>query len=258
MNVSVGRCRNKPDDVPPFSMNPFDNAFELRPLLAVVVLIGLLVWETLQPYMSQFAQDRSGSKDRGRHAAWNLGVGIVNSVMVALLFVWLWQATTRWAASAGPARLIAAVLLLDFWTYWWHRLNHRLPWLWRFHRFHHTDQKMDVTTATRFHSVEIGLSSLLRVPVLLMVGATMGELAIYEISMFLVVQFHHANIALPDRIDRVIRWFIVTPMMHKVHHSVRRVEADSNYGSLFTWWDRWFGSWKILSSPHRIRFGVED
>jgi len=117
---------------------------------------------------------------------------------------------------------------------------------------------MDVTTGSRFHSVEIGLSSLLRVPVLIALGATMGELAVYEISMFLVVLFHHANIALSERADRTLRWFIVTPMMHKVHHSIRRVEADSNYGSLFTWWDRWFGSWKILQAGRRIQFGVEE
>lgn len=106
---------------------------------------------------------------------------------------------------------------------------------------------MDVTTGSRFHVVEIALSSLLRVPVLVLLGATIGELAIYEICLFLVVQFHHANIALPDRVDRTLRWFIVTPMMHKVHHSILRTETDSNYGSLFTWWDRWFGSWKIAT-----------
>lgn len=250
-------------------MLPFENLSDIRPFLAVAILIGLLSWETLQPFMAQYSRDRSGLKNRGRHAAWNLGVGLVNSVMVAVGFVWLWQQATQWAGSTGfgllnfrelPAsvRLVAAVLLFDFWTYWWHRFNHRLPWLWRFHRFHHTDQTMDVTTASRFHIVEIGLSSILRVPVLLALGATMGELAIYEIALFLVVQFHHANIGLPERLDRVLRWFIVTPTMHKVHHSVRREETDSNYGSLFTWWDRWFGSWKILPSGRRIRFGVEE
>ena len=112
--------------------------FDPRLLLVVVVLVGLLVLETVQPYMAQYSQDRLGLKNRGRHAAWNLGVGIVNSVMVALLFVWLWQASTQWASTAGfgllnlwelptSVRLIAAVILLDLWTYWWHRLNHCLP-----------------------------------------------------------------------------------------------------------------------------------
>ncbi len=133
-----------------------------------------------------------------------------------------------------------------------------LALLWRFHQLHHADQAMDVTTGSRFHMVEIGLSSFLRVPVLIALGATMGELAVYEISMFLVVLFHHANIALLERADRTLRLFIVTPMMNKVHHSIRRVEADSNYGSLFTWWDRWFGSWKILQAGRRIQFGVEE
>ena len=250
-------------------MSLFDAALDPRLLPAGLVLVGLLVWETVQPYISQYSRDRPGWKHRSRHAAWNLGVGIVNSVMIALLFVWMWQTSTQWATSAGfgllnlweiptAVRLFAAVILLDFWTYWWHRMNHRLPWLWRFHRFHHADQTMDVTTASRFHLVEIALSSFLRVPVLVLLGASMGELAIYEISMFLVVQFHHANIALSERADRLLRWFIVTPLMHKVHHSIRRVEADSNYGSLFTWWDRWFGSWKMIPSPKRIRFGVDD
>ena len=107
-------------------MDLLGNNFDPRLLLAVVVLVGLLVWETVQPYIAQFARDRVGLKNRGRHAAWNLGVGIVNSVMVALFFVWLWQASTQWASTSGfgllnlwelpaSARLFAAVILLDFW-----------------------------------------------------------------------------------------------------------------------------------------------
>jgi len=115
-----------------------------------------------------------------------------------------------------------------------------------------------VTTATRFHFMEITLSSLLRVPLLILLGARLEELAVYKTLLFAVVQFHHANIGLPERIDRILRWVIVTPALHKVHHSVHRIEADSNYSSLFSWWDRLFGTWRLLPKNRSIQFGVED
>jgi sterol desaturase/sphingolipid hydroxylase (fatty acid hydroxylase superfamily) len=150
------------------------------------------------------------------------------------------------------------VFLLDAWTYGWHWLNHRVPFFWRFHRWHHADRAMDVTTASRFHTGEIVLSSVFRVPVLALIGCSLGELALYELLLFAVVQFHHANIALPDRLDRGLRLVIVTPALHKVHHSVVRAESDSNYSSLFSWWDRVFRTLRLVREPRRIVFGVEE
>jgi sterol desaturase/sphingolipid hydroxylase (fatty acid hydroxylase superfamily) len=98
----------------------------------------------------------------------------------------------------------------------------------------------------------------LRVPVLALIGCSLGELALYELLLFAVVQFHHANIALPDRLDRVLRLVIVTPALHKVHHSVVRAESDSNYSSLFSWWDRVFRTLRLVREPRRIVFGVEE
>lgn len=157
--------------------------------------------------------------------------------------------------------MIVAILLLDFWTYWWHRLNHRIPFLWRFHSVHHTDPKMDVTTASRFHFGEIILSSILRIPVLLLIGAEIWQLAIYEAMLFAVVQFHHANIVLPDWLDRFLRIVIVTPAMHKIHHSRIQKETDSNYTSLFSWSDRVFGSFRLREGQEDMRginFGLDD
>lgn len=241
----------------------------LRHSLALAVLAVLLCWETVQPFIAQYARDQTGLRRRSRHVAWNLGIGIANSALTVAVFVGLWNWATAWSAAAhfgllqmlplpAAGRGILSLLLLDLWTYTWHRLNHRVPFLWRFHRFHHSDRAMDVTTASRFHFMEIALSSLLRVPLLLLLGASLGELAVYEALLFAVVQFQHANIGLPERLDRILRWVIVTPALHKVHHSVRRAEADSNYSSLFAWWDRWFGTWKILPPGRRIEFGVED
>ena len=117
---------------------------------------------------------------------------------------------------------------------------------------------MDVTTASRFHTGEIVLSSVFRVPVLALIGCNLGELALYELLLFAVVQFHHANVALPDRLDRVLRLVIVTPALHKVHHSIVRAESDANYSSLFSWWDRVFRTLRLVREPRKIIFGVQD
>lgn len=240
-----------------------------RPAIAVGLLVFLLAWETLQPYFGLFAGGREGWRRRGRHGLVNLAIGTVNALMIALLFTGLWLATTTWAAThqigllhwiGMPAWLgwLFAVLLLDAWTYFWHRLNHVVPFFWRFHRLHHSDRAMDVTTASRFHFVEILLSSLLRVPVLLLIGCGIEQLALYELLLFAVVQFHHANIGLPAAVDRALRVIIVTPYLHKVHHSVVVAECNSNYSSLFSWWDRVFRTLRILPDPKRIIFGLND
>ncbi|MBL9190148.1 MAG: sterol desaturase family protein [Opitutaceae bacterium] len=235
--------------------------------LALGLLFVLLAWESMRPFFPLFG--RLG--ERARHGVLNLALGTLNAVVVALFFAGLWLAVTEWTAERGLGllnllsgdvapwlRVALALLLLDAWTYGWHRLNHRVPFFWRFHRWHHMDRGMDVTTASRFHTGEIVLSSLLRVPVLLLIGCGIGELALYETLLFAVVQFHHANIALPAGLDRALRLIIVTPALHKVHHSVVRAECDSNYASLFSWWDRLFGSLRVVNDPRRIVFGLDE
>ncbi|MEO6243905.1 MAG: sterol desaturase family protein [Opitutaceae bacterium] len=236
-----------------------------RPAVAAGGLVALLAWETAQPFFALFA--RSG--ERVRHGALNLALGALNILVVALGFAALWLAVTQWAEARGFGllpwlgldplpRAALAVLLLDAWTYAWHRLNHLVPFLWRFHRLHHTDRAMDATTASRFHTGEIALSSVLRVPVLALIGCRIEELALYEVLLFTVVQFHHANIGLPEWLDRPLRTVMVTPSMHKVHHSIIRAECDSNYSSLFSWWDRIFRTRKTVGDPRKIVFGVDE
>lgn len=237
--------------------------------LAVGLLLALFLWETLQPYFRLFTRNRQGWLTRGRHALINLVIGIVNALIISLAFAGLWLGTTAFAAEhhigllhwlRAPEWLLwlLAVLLLDAWTYSWHRLNHVIPFFWRFHRLHHSDRTMDVTTASRFHTVEIIFSSVLRVPVLLLIGCGIEALALYELLMFTVVQFHHANIGVPESLDRALRVVIVTPLLHKVHHSVVRAECDSNFSSLFSWWDRLFRTLRISRDPKAIRFGVDS
>ncbi len=227
-------------------------------------LVVLLAWETLAPCFVWFRSLR----DRGTHAWVNFAVAVVNVVVVALVFVGLWKWTADWAARnsigllhwidlPGWARLAAAVLLLDCWTYVWHRANHRLPFLWRFHRVHHSDARMDVTTANRFHLGEIVLSSLLRLSLIPLLGIRLGDLVLYETLLQGVVQWHHANIRLPARWEQALRWWVVTPGLHKVHHSRHPLETDSNYASLLPLWDRLFRSLRTRERPEEIAIGLD-
>jgi sterol desaturase/sphingolipid hydroxylase (fatty acid hydroxylase superfamily) len=239
---------------------------QLQGVTAVVVLVLLLIWESSAPFGLYFLRSAG---DRFRHGLKNLILGILNAIVISVVFVAVWWTTAEWARAHNfgllnwwplplSARLLAAFLLFDAWMYFWHRLNHRVPFLWRFHRTHHSDPRMDVTTASRFHLGEIVLSSILRVPVIALLGLELWELALYELAMFSVVQFHHANIALPAWLDRGLRVFIVTPFMHKVHHSRWQPETDSNYSSLFSFWDRLFGSFRLRAQPDTLQFGLDD
>jgi sterol desaturase/sphingolipid hydroxylase (fatty acid hydroxylase superfamily) len=142
--------------------------------------------------------------------------------------------------------------------YGWHRMNHRIPFLWRFHRVHHSDPAMDVTTASRFHVGELMLSCAARVPVIALLGVSLFDLVLYETVMFAIVQLHHANIRLPDTAERALRLIIVTPYMHKVHHSDWQPETDSNYSTLFSFWDRAFRSFRLREDPQAVHFGLKE
>jgi len=232
---------------------------------ALVGLAALLLLETAHPFFELFRARR----ERGRHLARNLVLGAVNSVLVAVVFAGLWVAAAAWAEARGVgllrlgdlptwAHVVLALLLLDLWTYTWHRMNHRVPFLWRFHRVHHSDAQMDVTTASRFHTGEIVLSSLLRVPLIVALGVTAWELVLYETLMFAVVQFHHANVALPPRVEAVVNKVIVTPGMHKVHHSRWQPETDSNYSAFLSVWDRLFRSFRRRAALDEIELGLAE
>ncbi len=232
------------------------------------LLALLLVWESIHPFFGFFAKSPRRLRWRVLHALTNLSIGLLNGLAIRFVFLGLWVWTMQWTESRGLGllhwldgptwlRWILALLLLDVWTYTWHRLNHTVPFFWRFHRFHHSDRQMDVTTANRFHLGEITLSSLLRVPVFVLIGCRLEELALYELLLFAVVQFHHANIGLPEWLDRALRAVIVTPHLHKVHHSVVVAEQNSNFSSLLSCWDRLARTLRLAADPHGITFGVD-
>ena len=136
-----------------------------------------------------------------------------------------------------------SLLILDFIIYWQHRLFHAVPMFWRLHRMHHTDIEFDFTTAIRFHPIEIILSILLKLVVILLLGVPAIAVMLFEIILSSSALFNHSNIKLSKSIDKVLRLFIVTPDMHRVHHSVYQKETDSNFGFNIPWWDRIFGTY---------------
>lgn len=241
---------------------------EAQTIAMLVGLVALMLWETAHPFFDYF---RSDPKKRGKHALRNLLLGGVNAGLISVVFVGLWGVAAIAARQHGLGLLhwleasvglptwghaLGAVLLLDAWMYVWHRVNHQIPFLWRFHRVHHNDPTMDVTTASRFHTGEIALSSALRIGVILLLGVHLWELVLYETVMFAVVQFHHANVGLPAGVDRALRAVIVTPNMHKVHHSRYQPETDSNYSSLFSVWDRVGRTFRLREDPSTIELGL--
>jgi sterol desaturase/sphingolipid hydroxylase (fatty acid hydroxylase superfamily) len=236
-----------------------------RALTAAAVILLLLGWESLTPAFA-FFKERAAA--RIRHGLVNVILFVVNVLIVRFAFVALWLATAEWTIWHGFGianwlgladsvwHTVVVILLFDLWTYWWHRANHKIRFFWRFHRVHHSDIEMDVTTANRFHFGELLFSSVLRIPLIALFGAAIWEVAVYELVLFPVVQFHHANVALPGRLDRALRTVIVTPDMHKVHHSEIRRETDSNYTSMFSFWDRLFRSFLIRETTRDVDFGV--
>ena len=138
---------------------------------------------------------------------------------------------------------LLAILILDFAIWLQHLITHKIPFLWHLHRVHHADPDFDVTTAIRFHPVEIALSMLLKIGLIYLLGPAAIAVLVFEVLLNGTALFNHANIRLPAHLDRVIRLVLVTPDMHRVHHSVHRDEHDSNYGFALSIWDRALGTY---------------
>ncbi len=232
-----------------------------RRTLPVLLLAYFWCWETWHPFLGQ----REG---RLPHAARNLGIALFNSAFLALSFgivtVWVGQWTEdnqcgllHALALARPARLGLALLLIDASMYLWHRANHSVPLLWRFHRMHHSDPHMDVTTATRFHLGEHLGSSVLRLGLIPVLGLEVWDIVLYDTLAVAATQFHHADVSI-GRWDRWLRVFIVTPDMHKVHHSDWRPETDSNYSTVLSVWDRLARTLRTRTDAKGVVYGLKE
>lgn len=201
---------------------------------------------------------RRRSQPRWPRWGTNWAISILDSGMLGLMALALPALAVGAALDAGrlgwglfnqldwPAwvELLLALVLLDLAIWAQHLATHKVPVLWRIHRVHHADRDIDVSTAIRFHPLEIGLSMLWKVALVYALGPAALAVLLFEVMLNGVSLFNHANLALPGPLDRAIRAVIVTPDMHRVHHSVRREECDSNYGFTLALWDRLFGTYR--------------
>lgn len=223
-----------------------------EPTIRLSIYLGLLGLLALGELA--FPRRPQGQARAGRWPV-NLGLSILNTLLLRLLFPAAAVGAAVWAAASGwglfnllftPPWLAVglSLLLLDLAVYGQHRLFHAIPWLWRAHRLHHIDLEVDVTTAGRFHPIEMTLSMLWKIVVVVALGAPAGAVLAFEVLLNAAAMFSHARIAMPAAVDGLLRWVVVTPDLHRIHHSIHRDETDSNYGFLLSAWDRLFGSYR--------------
>lgn len=185
----------------------------------------------------------------------NLGLVFLNSLVLRLLFPTAAIGVAVFAAEHGWGLLnyfelgyflsvLLSVIALDFIIYLQHVLVHAVPALWRLHRVHHADMDFDVTTGTRFHPLEIIISMLIKFATIVVLGPPILAVVIFEVTLNATAMFNHGNLRLPLGLDRILRLFVVTPDMHRVHHSVEDDEANCNFGFNLPWWDRLFGTYR--------------
>ena len=232
----------------------------IRAGIALALFALLTLWELLAPR-------RMLTIGRTRRWPGNLGILVLDAVLVRLLIPVAAVGMAVIAAQRGwgllnitpwPAWLEAVIgfLALDLAIYGQHVAFHRVPLLWRMHRMHHADLDIDVSTGLRFHPIEILLSMLIKMAVVALVGVSALVVIVFEVALNATSMFNHSNAAMPLWLDRLVRLLVVTPDMHRVHHSILRLETDSNFGFNLPWWDRLFGTYRPMPEAGHERMTI--
>jgi sterol desaturase/sphingolipid hydroxylase (fatty acid hydroxylase superfamily) len=242
-----------------------DTLLWLKVTLVAGALVVFAVYERLRPMSDGPLLLRLGHVTRAawRRLARNLGLFGINFALSPLLIVPI----TAWAGQfevglrpgwwSGTPGLVLNLVLLDLWIYWWHRANHVVPLLWRFHQVHHLDQTLDTSSALRFHFGEVLLSALVRAVVIILLDMPLGSVLLFEGLVLAGALFHHSDARLPRHLERALATVIITPSLHWVHHHALRADTDSNYGTVLSFWDRLFGSRSATARWPAMPIGVE-
>ena len=228
------------------------------------VFVLMAAWEFLGPRRTQ-------SIGRGWRWPNNVGVVVVDTLLVRTVFPTAAVGVALVAEVHGlglfnvlplPAWIgvVASVILLDLAIYFQHVLFHAVPVLWRLHRMHHADLDIDVTTGLRFHPLEILLSMVIKLAVVVALGAPAVAVLLFEVLLNATSMFNHSNVRIPEVFDVVLRWLVVTPDMHRVHHSILIRETNSNFGFNLPWWDRLFGTYRAqpAAGHEAMTIGIEQ
>lgn len=214
----------------------------------VAVLLLMTVWELLAPR-------RGLTVRKGPRWASNLGLVIVNTLCARVLIP-LTAVSAAFVAQShywgvlhqvgwpNSVEVVIAVIALDFAIYLQHVMFHAVPLFWRLHMVHHADLDFDVTTGLRFHTIEILLSGVIKLAAVVVIGPAPAAVVLFEVLLNATSMFNHSNVRMPQRLDRLLRLVVVTPEMHRVHHSIIRQETNSNFGFNLPWWDRLLGTYR--------------
>lgn len=234
-------------------------------ITAFAILFGVVAgWEILLPR-------RVLTVSKSLRWINNLGVVAINSMLLRIVFPAAAVGFAAYAETQGwglfnslkthhLVAIIISVICLDAIIYFQHKIFHAIPILWRIHRVHHADLDFDVTTGIRFHPIEIVLSMLIKFIAIVALGPPVFAVIIFEILLNATSMFNHGNVHLPKQFDKFLRWFIVTPDMHRVHHSIELDETNSNFGFSLPWWDRLFGTYRAQprKSHELMTIGIKE
>ncbi len=239
--------------------------FSIRAASYLGMFAAILLFEWLTPYT------RTEQK-KGFRIAFHLGISIANSIALYFIMTGPLFASLSFTGDHlfglrhllglyGAPEILATVIVFDFWDYWMHLANHRIGFLWRFHQVHHSDMEIDVTTAARFHLGELIFSAISKCLMILLWGPSLGGLVAFDLSLNVASQFHHGNLGIPVEIQDRLEQIIVTPRMHRCHHSLHQDCFNMNFSSILSVWDRLFGSYHHAGSTlelapiglHKIR-----
>lgn len=236
---------------------------QIRFIAFASIFLTLAIIELLAPRL-----ERNEMRGALKTKRWitNLSMVVLSSVAMRVVFPLAAVGTAAWASSNGYGVLpmlgipplaagIIAFVVLDFAVWFEHLMSHKIGLLWRIHRMHHADTGFDLTTALRFHPLEIVLSMIWKAIIILLLGPPVVAVLIFEIVLNGAAMFNHANIKLPLKLDRIMRILIVTPDMHRVHHSIEETETNSNYGFNLSIWDQLFGTY--VNQPKATHENVE-
>lgn len=240
-------------------------ATEFQLFKATAVASGLCFAGVLQ-FISPYRRDIGGLLKNWRI---NVPLAALNLALTSGLCGGCACFVARWAEEVGvgllnafsapiPVRAGISVLALDLTAYLWHRANHRLPFLWRFHSIHHSDQFFDASTAVRFHPGEILISLGIRVGAVLLLGIPVAGILAFEMAYAICNFFEHGNMRLNPSLERILALILVTPALHRKHHSVSRIELNSNFATILSLWDRTFRTYIPATSAERIDVGLPE
>jgi sterol desaturase/sphingolipid hydroxylase (fatty acid hydroxylase superfamily) len=225
--------------------------------VGIIVYLGLELWSSY----------RTPDVSKARRWLANLPLSIINGFVYHLIFygsiagLFIMTEEKRVGLLQNfdmpyCLKIIMGVMILDFVIYVWHLLNHTIPFFWRFHRVHHSDMNMDISTANRFHFGELFFSGFLRLAVVYTFGIPAQAYILFEILVNLSIQFHHSSITINPVFEKFWIFLFVPPSMHRIHHSVKIKERDSNYGVLLSIWDRFLGTFTYNIDQEKILIGI--